>query len=106
MKNNKKIALISVLMVAVIAAGYLNFALNNQEGDSLNTSTQPTQQQEDAVFVQDGISADDVQTAAEASEDYIATFKTERETTRDREMAYLDAIIGSTETDEETKQDA
>ena len=47
-----------------------------------------------------------MQTAAEASEDYIATFKTERETTRDREMAYLDAIIGSTETDEETKQDA
>lgn len=108
MKNNKKIALISVLMVAVIAAGYLNFALNNREGDSLNTSAQPTtqQQENDAVFVQDGISADDVQTAAEASEDYIATFKTERENTRDREMAYLDAIIASTETDEETKQDA
>lgn len=76
--KKKKIIVLSVMMVLLVATGFLNLALNN-------TPTQPT-------------------TSTVTSANFFSTYRSERQATRSQEVLYLDAIISSTSASEEAKK--
>lgn len=84
--------LLGCLVLVVLAAGYANIKLtNNSDANSeVNANAE-------------GVVADGT---TETSEDYFAVFRTERETVREQEINYIDAIVSSTETDADTKKEA
>ncbi len=84
--KNKKALLLTGLFLAVIAAGYANYALTNGAGDAESA---------------DANASDPV-----VEEDVFSVFKAERETTREQELRYIDAVVESAETDAATKADA
>ena len=97
-ENYKKKILICGLVIVVLVAGYANIRLTSFRND--NAQTQVNANAEGMV--------EDASANAEAvsSEEYFAVFRAEREETRTQEMGYIDAIISSNETDDETKKEA
>ncbi len=71
MKKNAKIIIIAAMVLLLGVTGYLNVVLNNSVSTSSKTDT----------------------TVSSAS--YFQTYRTDRESTRDQEMLYYDAIISS-----------
>lgn len=70
MKKRTKIIIITVMVLLLGVTGFLNVMLNNSVSNSNNDNTQTT-----------------------AS--YFQTYRSDRESTRDQEMLYYDAIIAS-----------
>ena len=77
--KKKKIIVLSVMMVLLVATGFLNLALNN------NTPTQPTN-------------------SVVTSANFFTSYRAERQATRSQEVLYLDAIISSSTASEEAKK--
>ena len=81
MKKRTKIIIISAMVFLLGVTGYLNVVLNNQVANSGTDNT--------------------VTTA-----NYFQTYRTDRESTRDQEMLYYDAIISSENSTESAIQNA
>ncbi len=79
--KRKKIIILSIMAVLLVATGVLNVVLNNASG-TVNTSTTLT------------------------SANFFSTYRMDRQTTRDQEILYLDAIITSTASSEEAVKNA
>lgn len=84
-RKNKKALLLCALFLAVLAAGYANFALKT--GD--NAAITPTQAQSDGETV-----------------DVFATYRDQRSTSRAEQLTYIESVVTSAETDEATKSEA
>ncbi len=80
MKNRTKIIIITVMVLLLGVTGYLNVMLNNS------------------------VSKDKGQTTTTAS--YFSTYRSTRESTRDQEMLYYDAIISNETSSEEAVKNA
>ncbi len=79
MKKRTKIIILSVMIVLLGVTGYLNIALNRQAVDPGTTTT---------------------------TSSYFASYRSDREATRDQEMLYYDAIIANTSTTAEAVKEA
>lgn len=77
--KKKKIIVLSVMMVLLVATGFLNVAINNDA---------PTQQTSTTV----------------SSANFFTTYRDDRTATRNQEILYLDAIISSGTATAEAKQ--
>lgn len=82
MKKNAKIIIIAAMVLLLGVTGYLNVVLNNSVSTSSKTDT----------------------TVSSAS--YFQTYRTDRESTRDQEMLYYDAIISSETSSEDAVKNA
>lgn len=78
MKKRTKIIILTLMIVLLGVTGYLNIVLNN-------SITEPTTTTTTSTFV---------------------TYRNDRETSRDRQMLYLDAIINNENSTEEAKKKA
>lgn len=97
MKSRKgRYMLLAALIVALAGVGYLNFVLGNEAVKS--TAEKPSPEIEDAL------SMDDL--AVMSSKNYFYDYKANRENVRETEIAYLDSLINSELSDEETVKDA
>lgn len=81
MKKRTKIIIIAVMVILLGVTGYLNVMLNNSVS-KVNQST------------------------TTSSSSYFSTYRTTRESTRDQEMLYFDAIIASETSSEEAIKNA
>ena len=81
MSKRKKIIILSVMFVLLVVTGYLNIALNK-------TTSIPT-------------TSENVVTG-----NFFVTYRTDRQSTRDQEIAYYDAIIASSSSSAEAKASA
>lgn len=81
--RNKKALLLTGLFLAVLAAGYANYAITNAKKGGQQEEQQAIQQ-----------------------ENAFSVFKEERETTRMQELKYIESVVESAETDDQTKADA
>ena len=81
MSKRKKIVILSVMFVLLVVTGYLNIALNKNGT---------------------------IQTASEnvVTGNFFVTYRTDRQSTRDQEIAYYDAIIASSSSSAEAKANA
>ena len=86
MSKKKKIIVLSVMIGLLILTGYINVALNNSLSNTTNPSTT-------------------TQTSA-TTESFYTTYKTERESTRQQEIQFYEAIITSSTSSEEAKEEA
>ncbi|MBQ7880859.1 MAG: SpoIIIAH-like family protein [Clostridia bacterium] len=86
MTKKKKIIVLSIMIGLLILTGYINVALNNSLS-SPNETTTTTQ-------------------ASASSESFYTTYKTERESTRKQELQFYEAIIASTTSTDDAKQEA
>ncbi len=104
MKNKKtgRYLLLAGLIVLLAGVGYLNYALGNPAGGDtvVDASAAASPGQE----VEGALSADDL--AVMSSDNYFEDYKANRESVRDTEVAYLDSIISSDNSDAETVKDA
>ena len=82
MSKKKKIIILATMFVLLVVTGYLNIALN---GNSTTTVT----------------NTDNVVTG-----NFFTTYRTDRQSTRDEEIAYYDAIIASPTTSTEARENA
>ena len=81
MSKRKKIVILSVMFVLLVVTGYLNIALNKT---NVTTTT-----------------SENVVTG-----NFFVTYRTDRQSTRDQEIAYYDAIISSASSSAEAKANA
>ena len=81
MSKKKKIIILSAMLVLLVVTGYLNIVLNN------NTTTPASSENVIAG-------------------NFFATYRTDRQSTRDTEIAYYDAIIASDMSSAEAKMTA
>ena len=81
MSKKKKIVILSVMFVLLVVTGYLNIALNKT-----NVTT---------------TSSENVVTG-----NFFVTYRTDRQSTREQEIAYYDAIISSASSSTEAKANA
>lgn len=88
MTKKKKIIVLSVMIGLLIVTGYINVALNNSL--SSTKSKGPTTS---------------TQTSA-TTQSFYTTYKTERDSTRKQELQFYEAIIASTTSSSEAKQEA
>ena len=86
MTKRKKIIVLSVMIGLLIVTGYINVALNN----SLSSKTDITS----------------TQTSAGTSQSFYTTYRTERESTRKQEIQFYEAIIASTTSSADAKEEA
>lgn len=80
MKKRTKIIIITVMILLLGVTGYLNVMLNNSISSNKNTVT--------------------------TTSSYFQTYRTTRESTRDQEMLYYDAIISSEASSEDAVKSA
>lgn len=92
--KNKKAVILCGLFVAVLAVGYVNYLLTS---GAANAGVDGQSEVE--------ISAQASETGAETA-DAFSEYKEKRTATRAQEMSYIDAVITSAETDEQTKAEA
>lgn len=83
--KTKKIIVLSVMVVLLVATGVLNFVLN----DKLSSATQNTQSPDTSV-----------------TETFFAAARSDREATRESEFLYLDAIMNSDSSSQSAKTTA
>ena len=79
MKKRTKIIILAVMVLLLGVTGYLNIVLNNSISTPSTTTTTTS---------------------------YFTAFRTDRESTRDQELLYLDAIIANESTSPESKLNA
>ena len=91
--RNKNVVLVSVLLLVVLAAGYLNFAMANNKNKTSEANAQVAQKE----------NAEESQVA---SADYFDQYRQDREEARDKEIGYIDAIVVSAEVDSATTKEA
>ncbi len=80
MKNRTKIIIITVMVLLLGVTGYLNVMLNNSVSKNQNETTTTTS--------------------------YFSTYRSTRESTRDQEMLYYDAIISNETSSEDAVKNA
>lgn len=97
-KKTKKYLLLAGLIVALVAVGVVNYLLGNAPDQTLADAGDLSPEIEGAL------QADDL--AVMSTEDYFKEYKTNRETVRATEVAYLDSIISNEKSDVETVKDA
>ena len=99
MKNKKvsRYLLLAGLIIVLVAVGYINYLISSNAD---NTQTA----QESPSDIEGALQADDL--AVMAGIDDFTAFKTDRESTRETEVAYLDSIIDNENSDVETVKDA
>ncbi len=78
MKKRTKIIILSLMIVLLGVTGYLNIVLNNNVSQTTTTTTTS----------------------------YFVSYRNDRETTRDQQMLYYDAIIDSETSSQEAKDNA
>ena len=88
--KGKRTLLLCSLLLAVVGAGYANYVITS---GGFGAEITPTAQQQTAQKEEDG-------------QDVFAAFKEERETTRMQELKYIESVVESAETDDQTKADA
>jgi stage III sporulation protein AH len=81
MSKKKKIIILATMFVLLVVTGYLNIVLNGST--TLQTSSENV-----------------------VTGNFFTTYRTDRQSTRDEEMAYYDAIISSATTSSEAKASA
>ncbi|MBR4124143.1 MAG: SpoIIIAH-like family protein [Clostridia bacterium] len=81
MSKKKKIIILATMFVLLVATGYLNIVLNGGATTTTNSENVVTG-------------------------NFFTTYRTDRQTTRDEEMAYYDAIIASATASAEAKANA
>ena len=86
MTKKKKIIVLSVMIGLLILTGYINVALNNSLSDTTNPTTT-------------------TQTSA-VTESFYTTYRSERESTRKQEIQFYEAIIASSTSSEDAKEEA
>ena len=86
MTKKKKIIILSVMIGLLVLTGYINVALNN----SLSSTTNPTTTTQ----------------ASATTESFYTTYKTERDSTRKQEIQFYEAIIASSTSSNEAKEEA
>ena len=101
--KNKNYGVFILIGILIIGAIYLNIKLNksannNGASNSGYTQTAAPNAQKDDDSVTTGVNA--------AGSDYFAAFRQERDSTRKKEVEYLEQIIASAATDKETLKDA
>lgn len=93
MSKKKKIIILSVMIALLIVTGYINVALNNsmstKSSSNKTTSTTTT-----------------ATTTSTTSTGFYATYKSERENTRQQELQFYDAIITSSTSSTDAKKEA
>ena len=101
MKNKKvrNYLLLGGLIIVLVAVGYVNYIIGN-DSESYTAEAQ----EEETVEIEDALQADDL--AVMSTEEYFSSYKANRESVRDEEIAYLDSIIDNENSDEETLKDA
>ncbi len=85
MTKKKKIIVLSVMIGLLILTGYINVALNN----SLSSKTPAT-----------------TTTTSTSTQSFYTTYKTERESTRKQEIQFYEAIIASSTSSKDAKEEA
>lgn len=96
MKNSSKIALICILIAAIVVTGYINYKINSDDIGDVADAAGDT--------VAEGEMTEDVQSQDVTA--VFAQFRTDKETTRTKEIEYLDSVINSGEADEATVNEA
>ena len=96
MMSKKKYFIFAGLIALLILTGYLNYTFNNNQPANVATGGQTEEEQ----------LGEETETSAGTTASFFETFRTERETSRSQEIAYLDAIISNTETDADTLKEA
>lgn len=101
MKNKKtgKYLLLAGLIVVLVAVGYINFAIVNNPGEDQMAGADGEE-----IAIDGALQADDL--AVMSTEDYFKDYKTNRQSVRTTEVAYLDSIISNENSDMETVKDA
>ena len=87
MTKKKKIIVLSVMIGLLIITGYINVALNNSLSSPNTSPTTSTQ-------------------TSATTQSFYTTYKNERESTRKQELQFYEAIIASTTSSKEAKQEA
>lgn len=98
MKSKAKYLLLAALILVLAGVGYLNFTLGNEADNTAAAGTT------DAEEIEGALSMDDL--AVMSSKNYFYDYKTNRESVRETEVAYLDSIITNEVSDAETVKDA
>lgn len=100
MKNKKvgRYLLLAGLIIVLVAVGYINYIISNNPDNTQAAAN------ESPGEIEGALQADDL--AAMAGIDDFAAFKTNRESKRETEVAYLDSIIDNDNSDQETINDA
>ena len=80
LSKKKKIIILAVMAVLLVATGYLNITLNNRITEQVNTTNNAS------------------------SGNFFQTYRLDRTNTRNQEIAYLDAIIANTASTDEAKE--
>lgn len=86
MTKKKKIIILSIMIGLLILTGYINVTLNN----SLSNNTNPTTTTQ----------------ASTSSESFYTTYRTERDSTRKQEIQFYEAIIASSTSSDDAKEEA
>lgn len=86
MTKKKKIIILSVMIGLLVITGYINVALNNSLSSTTKTTT-TTQ-------------------ASATAQSFYTTYKTERDTTRRQELQFYEAIIASSTSSQDAKEEA
>lgn len=79
--KRKKIIILSVMAVLLVATGYLNITLNNKITEQVNTTA-----------------------TTNTSANFFQTYRMDRTNTRNQEIAYLDAILANETSSNEAKE--
>ncbi len=91
----QRIIVLAGLVVLLIAAPILNYAINNSKGKSPSASVKPGT----TASTQTG-------SGSVTTGNFFVDYKAERDKTRNDEIKYLDSIISDDKTDAETKKTA
>ena len=99
MKNKKvsRYLLLAGLIIVLVAVGYINYLISSNADNTQTAEESPSD-------IEGALQADDL--AVMAGIDDFTAFKTDRESTRETEVAYLDSIIDNENSDLETVKDA
>ena len=99
MKNKKagRYLLLAGLILVLVAVGVANYLISSNAGEKTAVQSTPSD-------IEGALQADDL--SVMAGVDDFTTFKAERASKRETEVAYLDSIIDNTNTDAATLQDA
>jgi stage III sporulation protein AH len=102
MKGKKKYILIGLLVLVLIGAGYLNYALGKGGDTPSDLAKASISGNGTAVGQKSG----ELELPVMSTGDYFADYKQNRENVRQKEITTLDSIIDNDKSDQETLKDA
>ena len=100
--TTKRNLILGVLVVALVAAGYINYSYNAQHS-AANANISPSPSVE---TVGDASPSPDGSTQTIASAAFFSEFRNNRDKVRSQEVEYLDSVINNKNSDEESLKDA